>query len=134
MHKITIVGNVIDKKIELKTTKNGTTYTTFRVASNRGYGDSKDTTYFNVIVYKKPAENIEKYLKQYGLIYIEGILKNVQWKTKEGSNVYGVQLVAENTRILEFKETEKTQEKELEEKEIAEEFNYYNMFIENEEN
>ncbi|MDO9545499.1 MAG: single-stranded DNA-binding protein [Pelolinea sp.] len=78
-HTIIIVGN-LGKDPEMRYVPNGSAVTSFSVASNRQYTDSngqkvKETTWFNVSVWGKQAENVNTYLQKGSTVLIEGELR-----------------------------------------------------------
>lgn len=81
INKVTLVGN-IGQQPELKTTKTGTQFLVFSVATNENYRDSKgewqkDTQWHTVRVFTNPTYAHDK-LNKGDKVYIEGKLKSYE--------------------------------------------------------
>jgi single-strand DNA-binding protein len=73
-HKLTIVGN-LGKDPEMRYTPKGTAVTSFSVAVSEGFGDNKETIWFNVSVWGNRAEACKEYLKKGQQVVIDGKIK-----------------------------------------------------------
>lgn len=81
--KVTALGR-LTKDIELRYTQSGTPVGKTSIATDVGYGDKKETTFTEVEMWNKLAENSSQYLKKGSLVFIEGILRQSSWENKDG--------------------------------------------------
>lgn len=90
----TIVGRV-GKDPETKTTTGGKTVTTFSVAVDRGFGESKVSDWYEIVTWEKLAESVPKFVKRGALVSLTGRLQVRSWDDKEtGKKVYKTEIVA----------------------------------------
>ena len=101
-NKAIIVGNITQDP-EKKVTDNGTTITTFSVATNRKYKGEKQTEYHNVVSFGNTAEAIAQYMSKGSQILLEGRLQTRSWE-KDGQKHYRTEIVANR---VEFGSSEK---------------------------
>lgn len=82
---------------EMKSTKDGIEYATFRVAVNRGFakqGEEKKADFFNVKAWRQSAAFVCKYFKKGQLIRVIGELQNNQYMKDDQKRDY-YEIVAE---------------------------------------
>lgn len=84
----TIAGNV-GKAAEVKQGASGKPYITFSVASNRGKGDEKLTTWVSV---SGPQEKVAPYLTKGASVVVVGELTTVTKEDKTYLNLYASQI------------------------------------------
>lgn len=86
LQKVEIIGNIV-ADAELKSTKDGREFVSFRVAVDDGMGDSKRVTYYDVSYVKNGAFD---YLKKGQCVYVTGglSLAVVQKEDKAFLNAY----------------------------------------------
>jgi len=106
MNKVIVTGNLC-RDIELRYIPDGTAVGSFSIAVNEKYKDKETTSFFNVTVWGKQAENCAKYIGKGSKVLIEGNLKQDTWE-KDGQKH---QMVKINAQRVEFigKPKEKTQ-------------------------
>lgn len=80
-------------------TSNGKARLNISIAVNDGYGDNQYTSYFDVVVWGKTAENIKPYLGKGKQICINGRLRQDRWE-KDGQKNSRVVIVAETVQLL----------------------------------
>ena len=80
-------------------TQNGKARLNISIAVNDGYGDNQYTSYFNVVVWGKTAENIKPYLGKGKQICINGRLRQDRWESN-GQKNSRVVIVAETVQLL----------------------------------
>ena len=80
-------------------TQNGKARLNISIAVNDGYGDNQYTSYFDVVVWGKTAENIKPYLGKGKQICINGRLRQVRWESN-GQKNSRVVIVAETVQLL----------------------------------
>jgi single-strand DNA-binding protein len=84
MNNITIDGR-LTRDPELKYTKTGKTIAVLTIANNEGFGENKKTTFVDVEVWNKVAENCGQYLKKGSMIAVKGCLAQDVWTDKDGN-------------------------------------------------
>lgn len=80
-------------------TQNGKARLNISIAVNDGYGDNQYTSYFDVVVWGKTAENIKPYLGKGKQLCINGRLRQDRWE-KDGQKNSRVCIVAETVQLL----------------------------------
>jgi single-strand DNA-binding protein len=80
-------------------TQNGKARLNISIAVNDGYGDNQYTSYFDVVVWGKTAENIKPYLGKGKQICINGRLRQDRWENN-GQKNSRVVIVAETVQLL----------------------------------
>lgn len=80
-------------------TQNGKARLNISIAVNDGYGDNQYTSYFDVVVWGKTAENIKPYLGKGKQICINGRLRQDRWESN-GQKNNRVVIVAETVQLL----------------------------------
>jgi len=104
MQRYFLIGN-LSKDVELKYTKEGTAYANFSVADNYTYkkksGEKmQETSFFDVTVFGKLAENCAEYLSKGKQVAISGRLKQNTWETSDGSKRSKVVIIATEVKFL----------------------------------
>lgn len=80
-------------------TPNGKARLNISIAVNDGYGDNQYTSYFDVVVWGKTAENIKPYLGKGKQLCINGRLRQDRWESN-GQKNSRVCIVAETVQLL----------------------------------
>jgi single-strand DNA-binding protein len=104
LNKIQIIWRTTSD-IELKTTPNGQSVTSFSVATNRNWTDGsgikqEQVEYHNIVLWGKLAEIAGQYLGKGRRIYIEGRLQTRNWEAQDGTKRYKTEIVGENMIML----------------------------------
>lgn len=83
LNEVRLSGHVatIPKTIE---TSNGKRKTTFRFATDEGYGEKKRTTFHNITAWGTQSEFVEKYIDNGKYLYIDGKINNYDYDDKDG--------------------------------------------------
>lgn len=84
---------------ELKTTKQGTSVCSFRIACDRNYarpGEQRQADFFDVQAWRGTAEFICKYFRKGQMIALEGSLQTSQYQDKNGDNRTRVEVLAKD--------------------------------------
>ena len=81
-------------------TSHGKARLNISIAVNDGYGDNQYTSYFDVVVWGKTAENIKPYLGKGKQICINGRLRQDRWDGNDGAKHSRVVIVAETVQLL----------------------------------
>jgi single-strand DNA-binding protein len=99
---------------ESKKINNSTTVTTFSIAINhytKGEENEGDVSFIDVETWDKLAENCAEFLKKGKMVTVIGTLKQVRWKSMDGSNRQKFKIVASSVRFDSF--ADKKQDKEV---------------------
>ena len=106
MNRIVIAGN-LGQDPEMQYLSNGAAVTKFSVATNRVYYKDEEkiteTTWFNVEVWGKKAENCNQYLSKGSKVAVDGRMACDQYE-KDGRTVYYWKLVAQDVEFLDSRE------------------------------
>ena len=82
---------------ELKTTPNGVSVCTFRIAVDRSYvphGEERQTDFITVTAWRKTAEFVSKYFQKGSMISVQGRLETRQYQDKNGNNRTATEVIA----------------------------------------
>lgn len=87
-NKVILIGN-LTRDPDLRTTQNGTAICDLGLAVNRRWRDQsgrdqEDTTFVDVAVWGRSAENCAQYLQKGVPILVEGRLRLEQWEDRNG--------------------------------------------------
>lgn len=97
LNKVILMGRLVDEP-ELKTTPNGTSVTSFRVAVERDYkaNDGERPADFPTIVcWRSTAEFVCRYFGKGNMIAIEGQVQTRSYQSKDGKNHIATEIMAE---------------------------------------
>lgn len=100
MNKVILTGRW-SKDIDFKALDSGKAVAKSSIAVDDGYGDKKQTHFFEVEMWGKTAEAVANYSSKGKKILIEGRLKVDSWE-KDGQKRYATRIVAEQVEFLEF--------------------------------
>lgn len=81
-------------------TQNGKARLNLSIAVNDGYGENQYTSYFDVVVWGKTAENIKQYLTKGKQLCINGRLRQDRWASNDGTKHSRVCIIAETVQLL----------------------------------
>lgn len=73
------------------------------IAIDRGFGDKKQTDFFNFKVFGKTAESTSNYVSKGSLILLEGTFQNRSWDKQDGTKGYATEFVANSIKFLQTK-------------------------------
>jgi single-strand DNA-binding protein len=104
LNRVIIVGR-LTKDPELRYTSSGVAVATFTLAVNRTFKNQngeQEADFINVVVWRKPAENVANYLKKGSLAGVDGRL---QTRSYEGQNgrVFVTEVIADSVSFLDSK-------------------------------
>ena len=89
----------ITQELELKTTPNGVSVTSFSIAVDRNYvkqGEQRQTDFINIVCWRQQAEFVCRYFGKGAMIAIEGQLQSRTYQAKDGTNRYVTEVVADS--------------------------------------
>ncbi len=104
INKVTLVGRV-GRDPEMHYTPDGTTVTTFPVATERSWKDERgadhqETTWHSIVTRNMLAEGCNKQLTQGQMVYIEGRLHNRSWEDERQIQHLSTEVIAEEVKFL----------------------------------
>jgi single-strand DNA-binding protein len=94
INTVTLLGR-LGKDVDLKYTQSGKAVATLTLAVDDGYGESKHTSWFNIVCWNKTAENVAKYCVKGSQVAITGRLSQRSWDDKDGNKRYTIEVIAE---------------------------------------
>lgn len=106
MNKAILIGN-LTKDPELTTTPSGVSVCRFGLAVSRDYPNadgSRETDFFNVVVWRNTAENCGKFLKKGNKVAIVGSIQNRQYTADDGTKRTVTEIQADKVEFLTPKE------------------------------
>ena len=102
MNKVILVGN-LTRDPELTETPSGIAVCRFSIAVSRDYSSSdgtRETDFFNIIVWRGRAENCGKYLKTGNKVAVVGSLQNRSYEDKDGIKRNVTDVIANEVEFL----------------------------------
>lgn len=104
MNKVVLIGRVT-RDPELRYTASNIPSARFTLAVNRPFENQngeREADFINIVVWRKQAENVKKYVNKGSLIAVEGRIQTGSYE-KDGQRVYTTDVVADNVQFLESK-------------------------------
>jgi single-strand DNA-binding protein len=108
MNKVMLIGN-LTRDPELVTTNSGISLCKFGLAVQRRFSSNdgeKDVDFFNIVVWRGPAENCYKYLKKGSKVGIMGSIQTRNYESNDGTKKFAFDIVAEEIEFLTSKNAE----------------------------
>lgn len=108
MNRWTGIGN-LTKDPDLRSTPNGVSVTNFSIGVTRRFLDQngeKVSDFFNIVVWRKQAENCAKYLRKGSQVAISGELQSRSYDAKDGTKRYITEIVADEVQFLKTSNSE----------------------------
>ena len=105
MNKAFLVGR-LTKDPELRYLSDNTPVVNFTIAINRTFANQsgeKQADFINIVVWRKQAENIKKYVAKGSLVGIDGRIQSRSYDNQEGKKVYITEVVADKVQFLDSK-------------------------------
>lgn len=101
MNKIMIIGN-LTRAPELRTTAAGVPVCRFCVAVNRRFTSERDqgVDFFDVVTFRKTAENCASYLAKGRKVCVVGALRINEFTDREGTRRTSVDIAADEVEFL----------------------------------
>jgi len=104
MNRVELIGR-ITRDPELRYTSSNIATTRFTLAVNRpfqGQDGQQGTDFINIVVWRKQAENVKKYVSKGSLVAVEGRIQTGSYE-KDGQRIYTTDVVADSVQFLETK-------------------------------
>lgn len=105
MNKVILIGR-LTKDPDLRYTPSNVAAANFTVAVNRPFTNQngvREADFINVVVWRKQAENVKKYITKGSQVAVEGRIQTRNYDDKDGKKVYVTEVVADNVQFLESK-------------------------------
>lgn len=104
LNKAMIIGN-LTRDPETRSTPQGTTVTSFSVATNYVWNDQagnrqEKVEYHNIVAWRKLGEICAQYLSKGSKVYIEGRIQTRSWDDQQGNKKFRTEIIAENMIML----------------------------------
>lgn len=105
MNRVCLVGRLTAKP-ELRYTNSNIAYARFSLAVNRTFNNAqgeRQTDFINIVIWRKQAENVCKYLNKGSLVSVEGRIQTGSYTDKDGNKRYTTDVAADSVQFLESK-------------------------------
>lgn len=109
MNKVVLIGR-LTRDPELRYTSSNIPSARFTLAVNRPFQNQngeRETDFINVVVWRRQAENVGKYVKKGSLVAVEGRIQTGSYE-KDGQRVFTTDVVADNVQFLDNKSQTQT--------------------------
>lgn len=106
MNHISLMGRLVADP-ELKTTQNGNSVATFRIAVDRNYtpqGQEKQADFIQCVAWRHTAEFISKYFAKGRMIALEGSLQTRNYEDKQGQKRTAYEVIVEQAYFADSKQ------------------------------
>ncbi len=103
INRVVLVGRMT-RDPELRRTPQGDAVASFTLAVNRNYTSrdgQQQADFINCVVWRKPAENVERYCSKGSLVGVEGRIQTRSYDNSQGQKVYVVEVICDSVQFLE---------------------------------
>lgn len=108
MNKVILIGR-LTKDPELRYTSNNIAVATFTIAVNREYTNQngeREADFINIQVWKKQAENCNKYLSKGSKVAIDGRIQTRNYEDQNGNRRYLTEVIADSIQFLDARKND----------------------------
>jgi len=108
MNKVFLIGR-LTRDPELNYPSSNVPVSRFTVAVNRAFTNQngeREADFINIVVWRKQAENVKKYLGKGSKVAIDGRIQTGSYKGQDGNMKYTTEVVAERVEFLDSKKEE----------------------------
>lgn len=105
MNKVFLIGR-LTRDPELRYTSGNVPVATFSIAVNRTFANAngeREADFFNIVVWRKQAENVSQFVKKGSQVAIDGRLQSRSYDDANGQKRYVTEVVADNVQFLDSK-------------------------------
>ncbi len=98
LNVVAIMGRLVADP-ELRTTTQGNSVCSFRIACDRSYvqhGQERQADFIDIVAWRQQADFVSKYFQKGSMIAIDGSLQTRQYQDKNGNKHTAVEVVANN--------------------------------------
>ena len=106
INRVVLIGR-LTRDPELRRTPQGDAVTSFTLAVNRNYTDKdgqQQADFINCVVWKKTAENVERYCSKGSLVGVEGRIQTSSYDNQQGQKVYVVEVICNSVQFLDTRQ------------------------------
>jgi len=107
MNKVFLIGR-LTRNPELRYLSNNTAVASFSLAVNRPFTNQngeRTTDFINIVVWRRQAENVKKYIGKGSQVAIEGRIQTRNYDDKDGKRVYITEIIADNVQFLDSRKS-----------------------------
>lgn len=111
INRVILVGR-ITKDPEVKTTQSNIPVVSFTIAVNRQFTDesgNRQADFIQCVMWRKPAENMGKYVRKGNLLGIDGRIQARQYESDNGMR-YVTEVICDSVQFLEAKGEQQSEE------------------------
>ena len=98
INRVVLMGRLVADP-ELKTTTNGISVTSFRIAIDRSYvkaGEERKADFIDIVAWRQTAEFVCRNFSKGALIAVDGQIQSRNYETKDGMKRTAVEVIADN--------------------------------------
>ena len=98
LNVVAIMGRLVADP-ELRTTTQGNSVCSFRIACDRSYvqqGQERQADFIDIVAWRQQADFVSKYFQKGSMIAVEGSLQTRNYQDKNGNSRTAVEVVANN--------------------------------------
>lgn len=109
LNVVAIMGRLVADP-ELRTTTQGHSVCSFRIACDRSYvqqGQERQADFIDIVAWRHQADFVSKYFQNGSMIAVEGSLQTRNYQDKNGNNRTAVEVVANNISFAGAKPVDK---------------------------
>lgn len=109
LNVVAIMGRLVADP-ELRTTTQGHSVCSFRIACDRSYvqqGQERQADFIDIVAWRHQADFVSKYFQKGSMIAVEGSLQTRNYQDKNGNNRTAVEVVANNISFAGAKPVDK---------------------------
>lgn len=102
MNKVILIGNLAADP-EFRTTPNGISYVSFRIACQRKYANQqgvREADFISCCAWRQTAEFIHKYFIKGNKIAVEGSIQTRSYDAQDGSKRYVTEVLVDNAEFV----------------------------------
>lgn len=104
VNKAILIGRV-GKDPEVRELDGGTTVASFSLATSEKYTNRngervEETQWHNIVVWRKLAEIVQRYVRKGQLLYLEGKITTRSWDDRDGNTRYTTEIVCSQMQML----------------------------------
>lgn len=111
LNRVILIGR-LTKDPELRYTPNGVAVASFTLAVDRSRPNQqgeRETDFIPIVVWQKQAENCANYIGKGSLVAVDGRLQVRTYDAKDGQRRWVTEVIAENVRFLDRRESNAAQ-------------------------
>ena len=99
MFNLVVLTGRLTADPELKTTTNGVSVSSFRIAVDRAYqkqGEERQADFIDIVAWRQTADFVCRYFKKGSMIAVQGSIQTRNYEDKQGNKRTAVEVVADN--------------------------------------